>query len=103
MSLVVTGAVLDGKTVGLRAEEGVITGLGPEIEPRAGDEVLDAGGLLLTPPMVNGHTHAAMTLFRGFGDDMQLMEWLEKKIWPAEAKLHPDDVYWGTRLACLEM
>jgi 5-methylthioadenosine/S-adenosylhomocysteine deaminase len=103
MSLAVTGAVLEGKTVGLRAEDGVITGLGPEIEPRAGDEVLDAGGLLLTPPMVNGHTHAAMTLFRGFGDDMQLMEWLEKKIWPAEAKLHPDDVYWGTRLACLEM
>jgi 5-methylthioadenosine/S-adenosylhomocysteine deaminase len=44
-----------------------------------------------------------MTLFRGFGDDMPLMEWLRTKIWPAEAKLHPDDVYWGTRLACLEM
>jgi 5-methylthioadenosine/S-adenosylhomocysteine deaminase len=44
-----------------------------------------------------------MTLFRGFGDDLPLMEWLEQKIWPAEAKLHPDDVYWGTRLACLEM
>ena len=53
--------------------------------------------------MVNGHTHAAMTLFRGFGDDLPLMEWLETKIWPAEAKLQPDDVYWGTRLACLEM
>jgi 5-methylthioadenosine/S-adenosylhomocysteine deaminase len=53
--------------------------------------------------MVNGHTHAAMTLFRGFGDDMPLMEWLQTKIWPAEARLQPDDVYWGTRLACLEM
>jgi 5-methylthioadenosine/S-adenosylhomocysteine deaminase len=65
--------------------------------------VIPADGLLLSPPMVNGHTHAAMTLFRGFGDDMPLMEWLQKKIWPAEAKLEPDDVYWGTRLACLEM
>ena len=65
--------------------------------------MIDADGLLLSPPMVNGHTHAAMTLFRGFGDDLPLMEWLRTKIWPAEAKLHPDDVYWGTRLACLEM
>jgi 5-methylthioadenosine/S-adenosylhomocysteine deaminase len=103
MSLAVTGAVLDGEEVGLREEDGLIAELGPSAEPRAGDEVLDAQGLLLTPPMVNGHTHAAMTLFRGFGDDMPLMEWLQKKIWPAEARLEPADVYWGTRLACLEM
>ena len=103
MSLAVTGAVLNGRVVGLRAEEGLIAELGPEVEPKAGDEVLEADGLLLSPPMVNGHTHAAMTLFRGFGDDMPLMDWLQKKIWPAEAKLQPDDVYWGTRLACLEM
>ena len=103
MSLAVTGALLDGETVGLRVEDGLITELGPAAEPRTGDEVIDAEGLLLIPPMVNAHTHAAMTLFRGFGDDMPLMEWLRTKIWPAEAKLHPDDVYWGTRLACLEM
>jgi 5-methylthioadenosine/S-adenosylhomocysteine deaminase len=103
MSLAVRGATLDGQEVGLRAEDELIAELGPEVESKAGDEVLEAGGLLLTPPMVNGHTHAAMTVFRGFGDDMPLMEWLQKKIWPAEAKLHPDDVYWGTRLACLEM
>ena len=72
-------------------------------QPKPGDEVIDAAGLLLSPPMVNGHSHAAMTLFRGFGDDLPLMEWLETQIWPAEAKLEPDDVYWGTRLACLEM
>jgi 5-methylthioadenosine/S-adenosylhomocysteine deaminase len=103
VSLAVTGAVLNGEEVDLRAEDGVIADLGPSVQPRSGDEVLDAGGLLLSPPMVNGHTHAAMTLFRGFGDDMPLMEWLREKIWPAEAKLEPDDVYWGTRLACLEM
>jgi 5-methylthioadenosine/S-adenosylhomocysteine deaminase len=103
VSLTVTGATLDGQEVGLRAEDGLITELGPDVEPGSGDEAIDASGLLLSSPMVNGHTHAAMTLFRGFGDDMPLMEWLEQKIWPAEAKLHSDDVYWGTRLACLEM
>jgi 5-methylthioadenosine/S-adenosylhomocysteine deaminase len=103
VSLAVTGALLDGEAVGLRAEEGLITEIGASVDPKAGDEVLDADALLLCPPMVNGHTHAAMTLFRGFGDDMPLMEWLQQKIWPAEARLEPDDVYWGTRLACLEM
>jgi len=103
VSLAVAGALLDGEEVGLRVEDGVIAELGPGVQPKAGDEVIDAGGLLLSPPMVNGHTHAAMTLFRGFGDDMPLMEWLRTKIWPAEEKLHADDVYWGTRLARLEM
>jgi 5-methylthioadenosine/S-adenosylhomocysteine deaminase len=44
-----------------------------------------------------------MTLFRGYADDLPLMEWLEKHIWPAEKRLADEDVYWGTRLACLEM
>jgi 5-methylthioadenosine/S-adenosylhomocysteine deaminase len=103
LSLAITDAVLGGQAVGLRVEDGVITALGPSVDPKAGDDVIDADGLLLSPPMVNGHTHAAMTLFRGFGDDMPLIEWLRTRIWPAEAKLEPDDVYWGTRLACLEM
>jgi 5-methylthioadenosine/S-adenosylhomocysteine deaminase len=101
--ITVTGATLEGQAVGLRVEDGLIAELGPSVEAKPGDELIDAATLLLVPPLVNGHTHAAMTLFRGFGDDLPLMEWLEKKIWPAEAKLHPDDVYWGTRLACLEM
>src|SRR5690606_34049952 len=66
-------------------------------------EVLDARGMALVRGLVNGHTHAAMTLFRGYADDLPLMEWLERHIWPVEAKLEPEDVYWGTRLACLEM
>jgi 5-methylthioadenosine/S-adenosylhomocysteine deaminase len=103
LTLAVTGATLDGQVIGLRAEDGAIAELGPSVEPKPGDEVIDGAGLLLTPPMVNGHTHAAMTLFRGFGDDMPLMDWLRTRIWPAEAKLEPDDVYWGTRLACVEM
>jgi 5-methylthioadenosine/S-adenosylhomocysteine deaminase len=103
LSLALTGAALDGEAVGLRAEDGLIAELGPSVEAQPGDDVIDAAGMLLCPPMVNGHTHAAMTLFRGFGDDMALMEWLQTMIWPAEAKLEPEDVYWGTRLACVEM
>ena len=105
MSLAVTGAVLtrEGEPVGLRAEEGVIVELGPGVDPRPEDGVLHAGGALIVPPLVNGHTHAAMTLFRGHGDDLPLMRWLREKIWPVERRLEPEDVYWGTRLACLEM
>jgi 5-methylthioadenosine/S-adenosylhomocysteine deaminase len=102
-SLTVTGARLDGEEVTLRAEGGLIAELGPAVTPQEGDELLDAAGAPLVPGLVNGHTHAAMTLFRGYGDDLPLMQWLREKIWPLEAKLEPDDVYWGTRLACLEM
>jgi 5-methylthioadenosine/S-adenosylhomocysteine deaminase len=103
MSLAVVGASLDGVRVGLRAVDGVIAALGPDVAPEPGDEVLDGSGHLLLPGLVNGHTHAAMTLFRGYGSDLRLMDWLEKRIWPAEAKLTDEDVYWGTRLACVEM
>jgi 5-methylthioadenosine/S-adenosylhomocysteine deaminase len=103
VSLAVIGATLDGSRVALRAEGGRIAAVGPDVEPREGDEVIDAAGMRLVPGLWNSHTHAAMTLFRGYGDDMPLMEWLQKRIWPVEAKLDADDVYWGTRLACAEM
>lgn len=65
--------------------------------------VLDCSNKLVLPGLVNTHGHLAMTLFRGYGDDMELGRWLNQKIWPAEAKLSPDDVYWGSLLACIEM
>jgi 5-methylthioadenosine/S-adenosylhomocysteine deaminase len=58
---------------------------------------------LALPGLVNAHTHAAMSLLRGYADDMHLQQWLSEKIWPLEAHLTGEDVYWGTRLACLEM
>jgi 5-methylthioadenosine/S-adenosylhomocysteine deaminase len=102
-NLCLTGAVLDGETVGLRAIDGKIVEIGPGVGPVEGGEVFDAAGAILSPPLINGHTHAAMTLFRGHGDDLPLMRWLQEAIWPVEAKLEAEDVYWGTRLACLEM
>jgi 5-methylthioadenosine/S-adenosylhomocysteine deaminase len=103
VTLAVTDALLDGERVALRCEEGTIAALGPEVAVQPGDEVIDAGGAHLVPPLVNGHTHAAMTLFRGSGGDLPLMPWLEEKIWPIEAKLDAEDVYRGARLACAEM
>jgi len=103
VSLVVRGARLDGEQVGMRVEQDRIATVGPDVQPEPGDDVLDAAGMGLLPGLVNGHTHAAMTLMRGYGDDLPLMEWLQDRIWPTEAKLTADDVYWGTRLACVEM
>jgi 5-methylthioadenosine/S-adenosylhomocysteine deaminase len=103
MPLTVTGAVLDGATVGVRCEEGRIAAIGPGIAAEPGDETIAADGALLVAPLINGHTHAAMTLFRGSGGDLPLMPWLQERIWPVEAKLDADDVYWGARLACAEM
>jgi 5-methylthioadenosine/S-adenosylhomocysteine deaminase len=103
-ALTITGAHLPaGGTGGLRAVDGIITEFGPAVAPQPGDDHLDAAGLTIAPPLVNGHTHAAMTLLRGYGDDLALMEWLQTRIWPAEARLTPEHVYWGTRLAAVEM
>lgn len=83
-------------------EDGKITEIGEKTKENA-DTVIDAKGSVVMPGLINTHTHAAMTLFRGYADDLQLAEWLEGHIWPAEAKLTADDVYKGSLLACLEM
>jgi 5-methylthioadenosine/S-adenosylhomocysteine deaminase len=103
VSLAVRDATVDGERVGMRVEQDRIAAVGPGVEPEPGDEVLEGAGMALLPGLVNGHTHAAMTLMRGYGDDLPLMQWLRDRIWPTEAKLTADDVYWGTRLACAEM
>jgi 5-methylthioadenosine/S-adenosylhomocysteine deaminase len=67
-------------------------------------ETIDASGQVVLPGLVNTHTHAPMVLYRGLADDLALMEWLTKYIFPAEAKtVSPDFVRAGTRLAALEM
>lgn len=82
--------------------EAVGEGTGTTLRGQDSREI-DGEGAIALPGLVNTHTHAAMTLLRGYADDMNLREWLEQKIWPLEAHLHGEDVYWGTRLACLEM
>lgn len=87
--------------------QGVILAVGPMAELPTGPEagrIIDARGDLLMPGLVNGHTHAAMTLFRGLADDLPLTTWLQAHIFPAEA-VHVDEemVYWCSRLAAAEM
>jgi 5-methylthioadenosine/S-adenosylhomocysteine deaminase len=70
---------------------------------RDGDDELDADGGLVVPGLVNAHTHVAMTLFRGAADDKPLDAWLREDIWPVEAELEREDVYWGAKLGVAEM
>ena len=64
---------------------------------------IDAKGGLVLPGLVNGHTHAAMSLFRGLADDLPRMEWLDNYISPVESKMDADFVFVGALLACAEM
>ena len=60
-------------------------------------------GTLMLPGFVNAHGHAAMTMLRGLGEELPLMEWLQKKIWPVENKLDAETAYIGAQLALMEM
>jgi len=67
------------------------------------DTLIDAADKIMIPGFINTHTHAAMTLMRGYADDMPLDKWLQSKIWPFEGELDAEDIYWGTSLAIMEM
>ena len=70
----------------------------------AAKKIIDAEGSLVVPGFVHTHPHAAMTCFRGIADDLELMDWLNNYIFPAEAKnVNPHLAYWGSMLACAEM
>lgn len=86
-------------------DNGIIVYAGPEaLAPDVSvHRTIDANGGIIAPGFVNTHTHVAMNLLRGYADDMPLMDWLQKSIWPAEAKLDGQAVYWGTMLAIAEM
>ena len=65
--------------------------------------VIDGNGTVAMPGLINTHTHASMTLLRSYADDMALMPWLNDKIWPAEARMTDEHIYWGAKLAIIEM
>lgn len=71
--------------------------------PGEWDAVLGGPDVVALPGLVNAHTHVAMTLMRGYADDMPLKPWLEQKIWPTEFRLKRDDIYWGSLLGMVEM
>jgi 5-methylthioadenosine/S-adenosylhomocysteine deaminase len=106
-SLLITNVVAGERSVDIYVDDaGTIAGIGENVRKQfKGDAefMIDGDGAIALPGLTNTHTHAAMTLLRGYADDMVLQDWLSQKIWPLEAHLTGDDVYWGTRLACLEM
>jgi 5-methylthioadenosine/S-adenosylhomocysteine deaminase len=67
------------------------------------DKVVDLKGKWVMPGWINTHGHAAMSLLRGYADDLPLKEWLETKMWPMEGQFNSDTVRWGTSLAVVEM
>ncbi|MFB6111650.1 MAG: amidohydrolase [Halobacteriaceae archaeon] len=89
--------------VWIDVDAGEISHVGPPESGPTADETLDAAGGLVMPGLVNAHTHAAMTLLRGYADDKPLKDWLREDIWPVEAVLEPADIRAGTELALLEM
>jgi 5-methylthioadenosine/S-adenosylhomocysteine deaminase len=95
--------LLDG-AVAVRSGEIVAVGSRAEVQARfRPGKVLDAGGGIILPGFVNTHTHLAMSLLRGLADDLPLVEWLEKHIWPTERVLmNAESVVLGTRLAAAE-
>jgi 5-methylthioadenosine/S-adenosylhomocysteine deaminase len=97
--------VIENGAVAIRADRIVGVGTKAEIDARfQAAHRLDRPDAILSPGLINTHTHAAMSLFRGIADDKKLQDWLNNYIFPAEAKnVTPDFVRWGTRLGCLEM
>ena len=88
----------EGQCVDLGVEDGKIAEIRAHV-PAAGE----GAPMPVAPAFYNGHTHLAMSLLRGYADDLELMDWLQGHVWPAEAKLTAESVYAGTRLAILEM
>ena len=94
--LIIKNARLNGAVTDIAIENGRLKAFAHAIDAPQDCEILDACGMPNMPPFYNAHTHAAMTLLRGFADDIELFDWLINYIWPAEAKLTPYDVYCGS-------
>jgi 5-methylthioadenosine/S-adenosylhomocysteine deaminase len=97
--------VIENGAVAIRGDRIVGVGTKAEIDAQfQAKQRLDRPDAILAPGLIDTHTHAAMSLFRGIADDKKLQDWLQNFIFPAEAKnVSPDFVRWGTRLGCLEM
>lgn len=98
-------SVIENGALAIRGERIIAVGSATDIASKYfAARTIDARGKVVMPGLINTHTHVPMVLFRGIADDLMLMEWLQKYIFPAEAKnVDEQFVRWGTRLGCLEM
>lgn len=101
--ILIKNAYHEGRQIDLLITGNRIERIAPKIELPEGAILIDATDKAVIPGLINTHTHAAMTLHRGYGDDLPLMTWLQDYIWPVEDQMTEHDVYVGAKLACLEM
>ena len=94
----------DGRKCDIHIKGNIISDIAPAGEAKVGEdvEIVDCSGKTALPGMVNMHTHAAMTLLRGVGEDICFQEWIGR-IWNEEEKIDDGFIYWATKVACLEM
>ena len=90
-------------TVNVLVKDKKIAYIGKELPTDAADNIIEGNGNLLLPAFYNTHCHSAMTLFRGYGDDLPLKRWLNERILPAEDRLTPESVYYGSMVSIAEM
>ena len=91
------------RSVNILVKDKVIAYVGKYIPADKIDRTIEGNGNLVIPAFYNTHCHSAMTLFRGYGDDLPLQRWLEERIFPAEDKLTSESVYYGSMVAIAEM
>lgn len=104
--ILIQSVLLDGNSCDVLIENKLFKTIAPARtlpEKMPGLQVIDGSHRAIVPAFYNAHTHAAMTFCRGLSDDVPLQVWLEKYIWPREAKLSAEDVYVASRFAILEM
>ena len=101
-TLLIQQALLNGKRCDVLIKGNTIDMIADSIGIEA-DTVIDGKGKALIPGFANAHAHSAMTLFRGLGEDVPLMKWLHEYIWPYDLRIEEEMVYWGVKLACVEM
>ncbi len=92
-----------GAYVGVEGSRISYVGSEPPADREKYGRSVDGRGRLLIPGFYDAHSHLAMSLMRGYGEGLALQDWLNTRIFPFEAKLRPDDVYWGTLLGCAEL
>jgi len=102
VSILIQNVWLEQEQVDVFIEDGWIKAIGPNLNFSA-QKIINGQNKAICPSLANVHTHAAMTLLRGYADDLKLHTWLNDYIWPFEQKLGFEDIYVGTKLACLEM
>lgn len=91
------------KKASIGIEDGYIKYIGDIPEDFSSDEIIDGRDKVAIPGIFNAHTHIPMTILRNYSDDQPLKSWLNDYIWPAEAKLSEEDIYWGALLGLSEL